>query len=154
MKVIFSLILIFAAVLIISAQPAHSTWLTPAERVKFEQLRISGSEALYNLDYEAARKLFKEMADYHEELQKAGVLLDGSGLHADVAIQLTQVVKEVLPSLDVRGLRIRFEGRSQSPGTLAVHEPNGQRIDLGGLLKPGQEVEASWRPDATLVFPR
>lgn len=27
-------------------------------------------------------------------------LLDGSGLHADVAIQLTQVVKEVLPSLD------------------------------------------------------
>ena len=30
----------------------------------------------------------------------------------------------------------------------------GQRIDLGGLLKPGQEVEAAWPPDATLVFPR
>src|SRR5207245_5795269 len=27
-----------------------------------EQLRISGSEAVYNLDYESARKIFKEMA--------------------------------------------------------------------------------------------
>jgi hypothetical protein len=27
------------------------------------------------------QKLFAEMADYHEELQKAGVLLDGNGLH-------------------------------------------------------------------------
>ena len=44
------------------AQPANSTWLTEAERAKFETLRIAGSEALYNLDYEAARKHFKEMA--------------------------------------------------------------------------------------------
>jgi hypothetical protein len=27
------------------------------------------------------QKLFAEMATYHEELQKAGVLIDGSGLH-------------------------------------------------------------------------
>jgi hypothetical protein len=44
------------------AQPANSTWLTPTERAKFETLRIAGSEALYNLDYETARKHFKEMA--------------------------------------------------------------------------------------------
>jgi hypothetical protein len=37
-------------------------WLTEAERTKFETLRISGSEALFNLDYESARKSFKEMA--------------------------------------------------------------------------------------------
>jgi hypothetical protein len=37
-------------------------WLTEAERTKFETLRIAGSEALFNLDYESARKNFKEMA--------------------------------------------------------------------------------------------
>ncbi len=37
-------------------------WLTEAERTKFETLRIAGSEALFNLDYESARKSFKEMA--------------------------------------------------------------------------------------------
>jgi hypothetical protein len=57
---IHSLILMLAFVA--QAQPANSTWLTQTERAKFEQLRISGSEALYNLDYEGARKIFKEMA--------------------------------------------------------------------------------------------
>ncbi|HYR78064.1 MAG TPA: hypothetical protein VEM96_19780 [Pyrinomonadaceae bacterium] len=37
-------------------------WLTETERAKFETLRIAGSEALFNLDYESARKSFKEMA--------------------------------------------------------------------------------------------
>jgi hypothetical protein len=42
-------------------------------------------------------KLFQEMADYHEELQKAGVLLDGSGLQ---------------PSS--KGWRVRYEGKKRS----------------------------------------
>ncbi|HKP35947.1 MAG TPA: hypothetical protein VJT71_03745 [Pyrinomonadaceae bacterium] len=46
----------------VAAQPVNSTWLTEAERAKFETLRIAGSEALYNLDYDTARKHFKEMA--------------------------------------------------------------------------------------------
>jgi hypothetical protein len=37
-------------------------WLSDVERAKFEKLRIAGSEALFNLDYETARKNFKEMA--------------------------------------------------------------------------------------------
>ena len=41
-------------------QPAP--WLTESERARFETLRIAGSEALYNLDYDSARKHFKEMA--------------------------------------------------------------------------------------------
>ena len=44
-----------------TAQPP-TPWLTETERAKFETLRISGSEALFNLDYETARKNFKEMA--------------------------------------------------------------------------------------------
>src|SRR5438067_7195296 len=41
---------------------ASAPWLSEAERAKFEQLRIVGSEALFNLDYEGARKNFKEIA--------------------------------------------------------------------------------------------
>ena len=41
---------------------AGTPWLTEAERAKFETLRIAGSEALFNLEYEGARKSFKEMA--------------------------------------------------------------------------------------------
>jgi hypothetical protein len=41
--------------------------------------------------------LFQEMADYHEELQKAGVLLDCSGLQ---------------PSS--KGWRVRYEGKTRS----------------------------------------
>src|SRR6478672_5134701 len=44
------------------AQTTATQWLTQPDRAKFDQLRISGSEALYNLDYEGARKTFKEMA--------------------------------------------------------------------------------------------
>ena len=61
--------LIYLAMLFILAVPgvafsqsAPPPWLTEAERTKFETLRIAGSEALFNLDYERARKSFKEMA--------------------------------------------------------------------------------------------
>jgi len=62
MKFIYILCLILTLAFVAQAQPANSTWLTQTERAKFEQLRISGSEALYNLDYEGARRIFKEMA--------------------------------------------------------------------------------------------
>ena len=44
------------------APPASAPWLTDAERTKFEELRVAGSFALFNLDYPGARKSFKEMA--------------------------------------------------------------------------------------------
>ncbi|MGQ0763467.1 MAG: tetratricopeptide repeat protein [Acidobacteriota bacterium] len=62
MKFIYILCLVLTLAFVAQAQPANSTWLTQTERAKFEQLRISGSEALYNLDYEGARRIFKEMA--------------------------------------------------------------------------------------------
>src|SRR6266852_8952892 len=61
-------ILLFFALLVALFLPAAvfaqtaPPWLTEAERTKFETLRIAGSEALFNLDYESARKSFKEMA--------------------------------------------------------------------------------------------
>src|SRR6266700_1688300 len=56
-------ILIFVTASAALAQPAApAPWLTETERAKFETLRVAGSEALFNLDYETARKNFKEMA--------------------------------------------------------------------------------------------
>ena len=59
---LLSLALLSVLPAVATAQASGSQWLTQAERAKFDQLRISGSEALYNLDYEGARKIFKEMA--------------------------------------------------------------------------------------------
>lgn len=42
---------------------AQQPWLSETERTKFETLRLAGSEALFNLDYDTARKSFKEMAE-------------------------------------------------------------------------------------------
>ena len=44
------------------AQSLSAPWLTENQRAKFETLRLSGSEALFNLDYDGARKNFKEIA--------------------------------------------------------------------------------------------
>lgn len=40
---------------------AQSTWLTDAERARFEELRRSGLDALYNIDYDKADRDFKEI---------------------------------------------------------------------------------------------
>src|SRR5947207_4424583 len=57
-----SILFILGAPRSISSQSAQRPWLSQPERAKFETLRIAGSEALFNLDYEAARKNFKEIA--------------------------------------------------------------------------------------------
>src|SRR5580765_5897067 len=63
MKFIYSMLIAVSLCGIGHSQTANSPWLTDTEREKFEQLRVAGSEALFNLDYVAARKNFKEMAD-------------------------------------------------------------------------------------------
>ncbi len=42
------------------AQPS-AAWLTDAERARFEELRRSGLDALYNIDYDKAEREFKEI---------------------------------------------------------------------------------------------
>lgn len=54
---------LFAVLCLAVVAGAQQPWLTETERAKFEQLRIAGSEALFNLDYDGARKNFKAMAD-------------------------------------------------------------------------------------------
>ena len=49
---------VFGQATAVSIQP----WLTDAQRPQFDELRRSGTEALYNLDYDKALKDFKEIA--------------------------------------------------------------------------------------------
>lgn len=44
------------------AQQPTGSWLTDSDRERFEKLREHGFQALYNLDYEEARKDFKEIS--------------------------------------------------------------------------------------------
>jgi len=43
------------------AQQASSPWLTDMERARFEELRRSGLDALYNIDYDKAQRDFNEI---------------------------------------------------------------------------------------------
>ena len=64
MKVLVVVVFVLMAASIGFAQSAApAPWLNETERGKFEQLRVAGSEALFNLDYDEARKSFKAMAD-------------------------------------------------------------------------------------------
>jgi tetratricopeptide (TPR) repeat protein len=56
-------IVAFVPLQVTYCQTPATPWLTDEERAKFETLRLTGSEALFNLDYETARKAFKEMAE-------------------------------------------------------------------------------------------
>src|SRR5438128_1739674 len=59
---IFLILFVLAVPAAVKGQTSPTQWLTEIERTKFETLRIAGSEALFNLNYEGARKNFKEMA--------------------------------------------------------------------------------------------
>jgi len=52
-------VLVVAAVAVAAQQ--SSPWLTDAERARFEELRRSGLDALYNIDYDRAQRDFNEI---------------------------------------------------------------------------------------------
>lgn len=56
------LTLLLTGTLVVRAQQPVSPWLTESERARFETLRKSGLEALYNIDYDKAYREFKEIA--------------------------------------------------------------------------------------------
>jgi tetratricopeptide (TPR) repeat protein len=54
-------ILVVIGAVSVLAQQASSPWLTDAERARFEELRRSGLDALYNIDYDKANRDFNEI---------------------------------------------------------------------------------------------
>src|SRR5215213_2486466 len=65
MKYLGILVLLLAAAVGVPAQQPSSPWLTDSERARFEELRRSGLDALYNIDYEKANRDFKEIVQLH-----------------------------------------------------------------------------------------
>src|SRR6185436_2837432 len=55
------LFLLLAVAFTAAAQQPSSPWITDAERARFEELRRSGLDALYNIDYDKAERDFKEI---------------------------------------------------------------------------------------------
>jgi tetratricopeptide (TPR) repeat protein len=55
------LVLLLCAPLVCAQQP----WLTNTERARFEELRRSGLDALYNIDYDKAQRDFKEIVQLY-----------------------------------------------------------------------------------------
>ena len=61
MKFCALLVLLLIATVSLSAQQPSSPWITDAERARFEEMRRSGLDALYNIDYDKAERDFKEI---------------------------------------------------------------------------------------------
>lgn len=61
MKYFAGLFLFLAAVCSQAQTPAPSNWLSDTERARYEALRRSGLDAVYNLDYDRAQRDFKEI---------------------------------------------------------------------------------------------
>ncbi|HXC68778.1 MAG TPA: hypothetical protein VN644_02335 [Pyrinomonadaceae bacterium] len=63
MKYFGIILLLTVAVSAAAQQPSSPTsqWITDAERARFEELRRSGLDALYNIDYDKAERDFKEI---------------------------------------------------------------------------------------------
>ena len=58
MRLIVCLLVLLVCAPLVSAQ---QPWLTDAERARFEELRRSGLDALYNIDYDKAQRDFKQI---------------------------------------------------------------------------------------------
>jgi hypothetical protein len=56
------LTLLLTSTFVARAQQPLAPWLSESERARFESLRKSGLEALYNIDYDKAYRDFKEIA--------------------------------------------------------------------------------------------
>lgn len=54
-------VLVLLLVAVFSSYAQSAPWLSDAERAKFEELRRSGLDALYNIDYDKAERDFKEI---------------------------------------------------------------------------------------------
>jgi len=59
--------ILFLAATTSTAQPAKVAAETSSATAKFDELRSRGFDALYNLDYEGARRTFRELAKLYPD---------------------------------------------------------------------------------------
>lgn len=63
---------------VVIGQTAQTPWLSDTDRAKLESLRTAGFDALYNLDYETARRKFSEIAQAFPHYPAGPQFLAGS----------------------------------------------------------------------------
>jgi tetratricopeptide (TPR) repeat protein len=73
------LVVLLATTFCVRAQQPVTPWLNETERARFESLRKSGLEALYNIDYDKANHDFKEIAELYPN-HPGGYQLQAAGL--------------------------------------------------------------------------
>jgi tetratricopeptide (TPR) repeat protein len=73
------LAVLLATTFCVRAQQPVTPWLSETERARFESLRKSGLEALYNIDYDKASHDFKEIAELYPN-HPGGYQLQAAGL--------------------------------------------------------------------------
>ena len=86
----------------------------------------------------------------HVVVRPEKIAISPAGQGGDDGNRLSGTVREVV----FQGTIVRYMVDVGLDRPLAVHAQNSLPITLAGFLKPGQEVDVTWRPDATLVFPR
>ena len=94
--------LIVVSVVSAAAQQTQSPWLTDVERARFEELRRSGLDALYNIDYDKAQRDFNDCQTLSESSGRlsiaGGASLDQDALRvatfAGLALQLGIVLRQ------------------------------------------------------------
>ena len=73
------LVVLLATTYCVRAQQPAAPWLSETERARFESLRKSGLEALYNIDYDTASHNFKEITQLYPN-HPGGYQLQAAGL--------------------------------------------------------------------------
>ena len=73
------LVVLLATTFCVRAQQPAAPWLSETERTRFESLRKSGLEALYNIDYDTASHNFKEITQLYPN-HPGGYQLQAAGL--------------------------------------------------------------------------
>ncbi|HUE82233.1 MAG TPA: hypothetical protein VMM84_08965 [Pyrinomonadaceae bacterium] len=72
------LVVLLGIPMVVTGQQTPKPWLSEKERARYETLRRSGLEALYNLDYEKARQNFKQIAQLYPHHPAGSKLLAAS----------------------------------------------------------------------------
>jgi ABC-type Fe3+/spermidine/putrescine transport system ATPase subunit len=86
----------------------------------------------------------------HVVVRPEKIAIAPAGQGAEEANRLGGTVREVV----FQGTIVRYTVDVGLERPLAVHAQNSLSLTLAGFLKPGQDVDVTWRADATLVFPR
>src|SRR5882672_6094964 len=129
------------------AQASVSSWLGDSERARFGQLRESGFQALYNLDYQTARQDFSEISERFPQ-HPAGHQFLASALWIETLYNTRRLQSSLYSS------RSFYANSEEKPDPKVVEQFRGhireaQKLSQARLKQYPQDVEALYFLGAT-----